>query len=147
MEDEEYQCEKECGYSAPLSEYTELYGGWYECPRCGMTCKFVDIPVENEFKIEFTPDASLLRNENEPIDIYLFRQALLTTWDIFIERREQYGNHMKKGAKYAFDGIDTKYSRIKHMEKKVTTDTLIDMMGYAGMAWTFREVDNNLEDD
>lgn len=143
MADKEYTCEKGCEYSAPLSQYTELYGGWYECPECKMVYKFIDIPVEDnsdsEFVIEFTPDETLLQKSGESRDVYLFRQELMTMWNIFIERRGDYGNHLEKGAKYAFDMIDLKYTRIKH-SKDVSSDTLTDIACAACMANTFREL-------
>lgn len=148
--DKKYKCEGECDYSAPLSEYVEHSGGWYECPVCDTMCRFVIIPCNidtaNEFTIEFTPDAALLRKESEPLDVYLFRQALLSGWNIFIERREQYGSHLKKGVKYAFDGFNLKCTRINSSGEKVSFDTLVDALDYLGMIITFKEADNDTEE-
>ncbi len=153
--DKKYKCEGECDYSAPLSEYVECSDGWYECPVCDTMCQFItipcdtntiDIPCANELAIEFIPNAILFRKESEPLDVYLFRQALTMAWNLFIERREQYGSHLDKGVKYAFDGFNLKVTRINSSDEKVSLDTLIDALDYLGMIITFKEIDNEVEE-
>lgn len=74
-------------------------------------------------------------------DVDAFDEAMDECREIFLERRNQYGNHLERSKQYHASALHLKMDRaIKDMEnnRQVKRDTLIDFACYALMLLSYK---------
>lgn len=87
--------------------------------------------------------------EPEPVDLEAMEDAIEEYMKVFMERREQYGNHLLKSPGYYRAALRVKLERaINDIDagRKMKRDTVIDMAIYLLMILSKRHADARLND-